>query len=63
MENQDCKCSECGAVVTVEYERPYQEYAGAAVQGGYEWYECSCGHYSTKTALWGYNIRENKRGW
>ena len=64
MENQDCKCSECGAVVAVEYERPYQEYAGASVHGGYEWYECSCGHYScTKPDLRGYSIRENKRGW
>ena len=63
MKTDPCKCSECGTAVVVEYERPYQEYAGASVQGGYEWYQCECGHHSTQTAMRGYNIRENKRGW
>ena len=59
-----CKCAKCGAAVELKHERAWQEYPGASVQGGYDWYECAkCGHYDDTPNLGGYNIRENARGW
>ena len=56
-------CANCGASVTLAHEPAFQEYPGASVQGGYDWYDCACGHHSTETNLRGFNIRENTRGW
>lgn len=58
------KCGQCGATVTLKHEAAYQEYAGASVQGGYDYYACAkCGHEDTITNWRGYNVRENTRGW
>jgi len=58
------KCPKCGGKATSTYEPPYQEYAGASVQGGYYFVECACGHESFERAsLDDYNWQENTRGW
>lgn len=63
-EETECKCGQCGAAVTLQHEPAFQEYPGASVQGGYDYYECAkCGHCDTQTNLGGYNVRENTRGW
>jgi len=59
------KCPKCGGKCKSTYEAPYQEYAGASVQGGYYYIMCAkCGHEATINAdLSGFNYRENRRGW
>jgi len=58
------KCGQCGAVITLQHERAFQEYPGASVQGGYDYYSCAkCGHEDTITNWGGYSVRENTRGW
>jgi len=64
MNKQTTKCPKCGGKATQTYEPPYQEYAGASVQGGYYYVECPCGHEGTqKVGLQDYNWQENTRGW
>jgi len=64
MNKQTTKCPKCGGKATSTYEPPYQEYAGASVQGGYYYVECPCGHEDIqKTSLQDYNWQENTRGW
>ena len=60
-----CKCPECGGnKATSTWNAPYQEYAGASVQGGYYWVECPCGHEDiVKGDLSNFNYSENRRGW
>lgn len=61
------KCPECGGKIETEYSAPYQEYAGASVQGGYTYaccYTITCGwddHF--KGDLSDFSFRENTRGW
>lgn len=58
-------CPECGEKVMVEHEAPYQEYAGASVQGGSTYYFCEkCGwEESVADDLSDFHYRENTRGW
>jgi hypothetical protein len=64
MTNNTTKCPKCGGNATRTYEPPYQEYAGASVQGGYYYVECSCGHEGHEKAdLSDYDYMENTRGW
>lgn len=63
--NDKCKCGDCGAPVTWEWDPPYQEYPGARVWGG-EWIvECEKCDWcdATKQDLSSYSIQENTRGW
>ncbi len=58
------ECPECAAKVAASYERPYQEYPGASVQGGYHFCECEkCGWNDIFRDVRGYDVRENTRGW
>jgi hypothetical protein len=64
MTNNTTKCPKCGGNAKRTYEPPYQEYAGASVQGGYYYVECACGHEGHEKAdLSDYNYSENTRGW
>lgn len=58
------KCPSCGGEAASTWNPPYQEYAGASVQDGYYWVECSCGHEDIVMGdLSDFNYRENTRGW
>jgi len=59
------KCPECREAAIATYEPPYQEYAGASVQGGQTFIECpSCGFEDhVKSDLSDFNFAENRRGW
>lgn len=63
---EKCKCPECGGKkATSTWNPPYQEYAGASVQGGYSYIECpDCGLEDiVRGDLSNFNYRENRRGW
>jgi hypothetical protein len=62
-ENRECKCPKCRASIEWTYEKPYQEYPGAKVWGGYWYAECVCGWDDTRNDMGGYSVRENTRGW
>jgi hypothetical protein len=57
-------CPKCAEKATRTYSPPYQEYAGAGIQGGYYFTECACGYEGIDNAdLSNYNVQENTRGW
>lgn len=63
MSKQPIRCDKCNEPVEADYSHPYQEYPGAAVQDGFWYYACPCGHEDLIKDIGNYNIKENKRGW